>query len=115
MVHEGYNFTNFYTPIWEVSTLDGEYVACTSFYPNEGLEPIFLRSYIHAPFTMGNQLRVLGYNTRAYHNHTYDYYRRDVSHPNMGKDYKGIGNGLEMSKAWPRSDLEMMEKPFRNT
>ncbi|MGI5852593.1 MAG: hypothetical protein ACOX77_10895, partial [Caldicoprobacterales bacterium] len=26
MVHEGYNFTNFYTPIWEVSTLDGEYV-----------------------------------------------------------------------------------------
>ena len=67
------------------------------------------------PFTMGNQLRVLGYNTRAYHNHTYDYYRRDVSHPNMGYDYKGIGNGLEMSKAWPRSDLEMMEKPFRNT
>ena len=27
MVNEGYQFTNFYTPIWEVSTSDGEYVA----------------------------------------------------------------------------------------
>jgi lipoteichoic acid synthase len=110
MVHEGYNFTNFYTPIWEVSTLDGEYVACTSLLPKRGVWSLYFSGRISMPFTMGNQLRVLGYNTRAYHNHTYDYYRRDVSHPNMGYDYKGIGNGLEMSKAWPRSDLEMMEK-----
>lgn len=27
----------------------------------------------------------------------------------MGYDYKGIGNGLKMSKSWPRSDIEMME------
>jgi lipoteichoic acid synthase len=110
MVHEGYNFTNFYTPIWEVSTLDGEYVASTSLLPKRGVWSLYFSGRISMPFTMGNQLRVLGYNTRAYHNHTYDYYRRDVSHPNMGYDYKGIGNGLEMSKAWPRSDLEMMEK-----
>ena len=110
MVHEGYNFTNFYTPIWEVSTLDGEYVACTSLLPKRGVWSLYFSGRISMPFTMGNQLRVLGYNTRAYHNHTYDYYRRDVSHPNMGYDYKGIGNGLEMSKTWPRSDLEMMEK-----
>ncbi|HSL87036.1 MAG TPA: sulfatase-like hydrolase/transferase, partial [Bacteroidales bacterium] len=45
----------------------------------------------------------------AYHNHTYDYYNRDISHPNLGYDYKGLGNGLEMRKTWPSSDLEMME------
>src|SRR5690606_22408371 len=33
------------------------------------------------PFAMGNQLGRLGYATYAFHNHTYDYYRRDVSHP----------------------------------
>ena len=110
MVHEGYNFTNFYTPIWEVSTLDGEYVACTSLLPKRGVWSLYLSGSISMPFTMGNQLRALGYNTRAYHNHSYDYYRRDLSHPNMGYDYKGIGSGLVMSKAWPRSDLEMMEK-----
>jgi lipoteichoic acid synthase len=110
MVHEGYNFTNFYTPIWEVSTLDGEYVVSTSLLPKRGVWSLYLSGSISMPFTMGNQLRALGYNTRAYHNHSYDYYRRDLSHPNMGYDYKGIGSGLVMSKAWPRSDLEMMEK-----
>jgi phosphoglycerol transferase MdoB-like AlkP superfamily enzyme len=62
------------------------------------------------PFAMGNQLRDRGYLTLAYHNHTYDYYRRDISHPNLGYEYKGLGNGLDVAKTWPESDLEMMEK-----
>ena len=61
------------------------------------------------PFVLGNQLKKLGYKTVAYHNHTFDYYRRDVSHPNMGYDYKGVGNGLKVKETWPESDLEMME------
>jgi len=59
---------------------------------------------------MGNQLKKLGYGTRAYHDHTYTYYSRDISHPNMGYIYKGVGNGLDMTKTWPESDLEMIEK-----
>lgn len=27
----------------------------------------------------------------------------------MGYDYKGVGNGLEVRKTWPESDVEMME------
>jgi len=110
MVNEGYKFTNFYNPIWEVSTLDGEYVACTSLLPKRGVWSFYHSGKNLMPFTMGNQFMKLGYKTMAYHNHTYDYYNRHISHPNMGYEYKGIGNGLEMSKAWPRSDLEMMEK-----
>ena len=110
MVNEGYKFTNFYNPIWEVSTLDGEYVACTSLLPKREVWSFYLSGKNFMPFTMGNQLKKLGYNTKAYHNHTYDYYNRHISHPNMGYDYKGIGNGLNISNAWPRSDLEMMEK-----
>ncbi len=109
MVHEGYHFTNFYTPVWGASTTDGEYVACTGLIPKSGVRS-FPRSHEnYLPFVMGNQLARLGYKTMAYHNHTHSYYRRHLSHPNMGYDYKGIGSGLVMTNIWPRSDLEMME------
>jgi phosphoglycerol transferase MdoB-like AlkP superfamily enzyme len=58
---------------------------------------------------MGRQLSKLGYQTRAYHNHSYRYYDRHISHPNMGYDYKGVGKGLVITSQWPESDLEMME------
>lgn len=110
MQQEGYNFTNFYTPIWEVSTLDGEYVATTGLIPKSGVWSYTESSDNYMSFSMGNQLKSLGYKTVAYHNHTYNYYNRDLSHPNMGYDYKGVGNGLTLNKVWPASDLEMMEK-----
>ena len=109
MVNKGFYFENFYTSIWGVSTSDGEYVATTSLLPKPGVWSYSLSKDNYMPFAMGNQLRQLGYLTKAYHNHSYDYYDRDSTHPNMGYDFKGIGNGLVMSNSWPRSDLEMME------
>ncbi len=110
MVHEGYNFTNFYNPLWGVSTSDGEYVACTGLLPKGGVWSFEKSGSIAMPFVMGNQLKNLSYKTMAYHNHTYTYYKRNISHPNMGYDYKGLGKGLALKKTWPESDLEMMEK-----
>lgn len=111
LVNEGYQFTEFYTPIWEVSTSDGEYVALQGLIPKSGLwsfkESGIKKNYL--PFVLGNQLKKLGYTTKAYHNHTYTYYDRHISHPNLGYDYKGVGNGLEVRKTWPESDLEMLE------
>lgn len=109
MYNEGFRFENFYTALWGVSTSDGEYVATTGLIPKSGVW-----SYRHSkdnllPFTMGNQLKRLGYITKAYHNHSYDYYDRHLSHPNAGYEYKGLGNGLNVTKTWPESDLEMME------
>ncbi|NLM43326.1 MAG: sulfatase-like hydrolase/transferase [Clostridiales bacterium] len=110
LVHEGYYFTNFYTPIWGVSTSDGEYVACTSLIPKRGVWSFYLSGKKSMPYVLGNQLKTQGYNTMAYHNNTYTYYKRNISHPNMGYEYKGVGNGLNIKKSWPASDLEMMEK-----
>lgn len=110
LVHEGYYFSNFYTPIWEVSTSDGEYVALNSLIPKNGVWSMEQSAENELPFALGNQLRELGYTTKAYHNHTYTYYGRDKSHPNLGYDYKGLGNGLDVEETWPESDLEMMEK-----
>lgn len=109
MTHEGFNFTNFYTPLWGVSTSDGEYVATTGLIPKSGVWSMYKSGENSMPFAMGNQLRREGYTTFAYHNHTYDYYNRDISHPNLGYDYKGVGNGLVVQKTWPASDLEMID------
>lgn len=107
---EGFQFTNFYTPIWGISTSDGEYVACNSLIPKTGVWSFYLSGKNYMPFCMGNQLKKLGYGTRAYHDHTYTYYHREISHPNMGYDFKAVGNGLDMKKTWPESDVEMIEK-----
>jgi phosphoglycerol transferase MdoB-like AlkP superfamily enzyme len=62
------------------------------------------------PFSLGNQFNLLGVASKAYHNHTYTYYQRDETHPNLGYIYKGVGNGLvlEHPDIWPESDLEMI-------
>lgn len=113
MYNGGFKFNNFYTPIWGVSTSDGEYVNCTGLIPKSGVWS-FYRSgeqKNNMKFTMGRQFLNAGLEkVYAYHPHTYKYYRRDVSHPNMGYVYKGHGNGLEekIKKTWPESDLEMI-------
>lgn len=104
----GFVFNNFYNPVWWVSTSDGEYVACTGLIPKSGVWSMAYSGKNYMPFAMGNQFRKLGYTTKAYHNHTYTYYKRDISHPNLGYDYKGVGNGLNVTKTWPESDLEMI-------
>lgn len=109
MYNEGFRFDNFYTALWGVSTSDGEYVATTGLIPKNGVWSYRYSKNNLLPFTMGNQLKKLGYITKAYHNHSYDYYDRHLSHPNAGYEYKGLGNGLNVTKTWPESDLEMME------
>ncbi len=109
MTHEGMHFTNFYNPSWGVSTSDGEYVATLGLIPKPGIWSMKRSSTNLLPFSMGHQYRKLGAETYAYHNHTYTYYGRDQSHPNLGYIYKGYGNGLKVKYVWPESDLEMME------
>lgn len=115
MQTEGFNFTNFYTPIWEVSTFDGEYCATTGLIPKSGVWSYYQagEEQVLLPFTMPQQFLNDGLETvRAYHNHTYSYYHRDVSHPNLGFIYEGLGNGLEdvvNGNRWPESDVEMIE------
>lgn len=110
MVNEGFCFENYYTPLWWTSTSDGEFVECTGLIPT-GTNSFTKTAQHSMPFGFGWVFRKLGYTARAYHNHTYTYYHRDQTHPNMGYDYKGAkGGGLDVKLTWPESDLEMMEK-----
>lgn len=109
IMQEGYQFVNYYTPLWGVSTLDGEYVNLQGLLPKNGVWSMLESARNVLPFTLGNQFSALGYKTLAYHNHTYDYYERDLSHPNLGYTYQGYGNGLDVTWQWPESDVEMVD------
>lgn len=112
MQSEGFNFTNFYTPIWGVSTSDGEYTISTGLIPKSGVWSFYESSANYMPYCLGNMFRSEGCdNVFAYHNNSYKYYRRDLSHPNIGYDFKGLGNGVEeyVENVWPQSDVEMIE------
>ena len=110
LINSGFVFNNFYNPVWGVSTSDGEYVTLTGLLPKSGVWSFTKSANNYMGTSMGHILSAEGYLCKAYHNHTYTYYNRHLSHPNMGYDYIGVGNGLEMENVWPRSDLEMMQK-----
>ncbi len=108
---EGFQFTNFYTPVYYVSTSDGEYISLQSLLPKENTWSMSYSRNNYLPFVYGNLFKHYGYNTRAYHDGVYTYYGRDKSHPNMGYDYKACYHGLNINcNIWPESDLEMIEK-----
>lgn len=113
LANNGFVFENYYQPLFTVSTSDGEYMFLNSLIPKEGVWSFYRSSNIYMPFGIGNVFKREGYSTvNAYHDHTYTYYNRDKSHPNLGFDkYIGCGNGLEElinCKTWPESDIEMI-------
>ena len=125
MANNSYIFTNYYQPLYPVSTSDGEYMNLTSLIPKEGVWSFYKSSKISMPMGFGTMFKNEGYTSYGFHNHTYKYYDRHLSHPNIGLSYIGCGNGLEKKmncKRWPNSDYEMIdattdyylndEKPF---
>ena len=112
LTHEGFVFTNYYQPGWGQSTTGGEFAHMTGIIPTwvNGNLSFYASHQDYMPFALGNQFRALGYTTAAYHNNSYTYYNRHLTHPNLGYDYYGQGNGLTLTvPGWPYSDLEMME------
>ena len=112
LTHEGFVFTNYYQPGWGQSTTGGEFAHMTGIIPTwvNGNLSFYASHQDYMPFALGNQFRALGYTTVVYHNNSYTYYNRHLTHPNLGYDYYGQGNGLTLTvPGWPYSDLDMME------
>mgnify|MGYP003079330460 FL=1 len=115
LTHEGFVFTNYYQPGWGQSTTGGEFAHMTGIIPTwvNGNLSFYASHQDYMPFALGNQFRALGYTTVAYHNNSYTYYNRHLTHPNLGYDYYGQGNGLTLTvPGWPYSDLEMMAPAY---
>ena len=110
---EGFQFDNFYTPVFPVSTADGEYITDTSLIPKEGVWSFKHIVGNYMPYSYANVFESLGYTSNAYHNHTATYYERDKYIDTMGyNSYLAVGTGLEdrmNTKLWPNSDYEMID------
>ena len=121
MVNSSFVFNNYYVPLWQTSTSDGEYVNCTGLIP-DGQFSMRKSAGNNMAYTLPRFFALEGVHSWAYHNNTLTYYDRYRSHPNLGYDFKASKLGglseeewggqifpMEHPDAWPASDYEMMQ------
>lgn len=121
LVNSGFVFENFYVPLWQTSTSDGEYVNCTGLIPDQQFS-MRRSQHISMPFTLPAFFALEGVDSYAFHNNSLSYYERNFSHPNLGYNFMAAKLGdldnatwggqvfeMENAKYWPASDLDMME------
>lgn len=120
LIHSGFVFSNYYVPLWQTSTSDGEYVNNTGLIP-DGQFSMRKSADDFMPYTMAGFFNRSGVQSRAYHNNSLSYYDRHKTHPNLGYLFKACNLGdlseaeygqyvfqMETSKKWPASDYQMM-------
>lgn len=120
MANSGFVCRNYYVPLWQTSTSDGEYINLTGLIPDR--QHSMRRTSVNVqPFSLPAFFASEGVHAYAYHNNTLSYYDRHLSHPNMGYDYKACRLGdlneaewgdqvfaMEDPGQWPASDYNMM-------
>lgn len=113
--HEGFEFTNFYNPLWYHSTIDGEFANCLSQYPASSKWSFEESADTYQPYALGNILNSQGYKSYGYHDFDATYYDRTSTHPNMGyTTFKAIGAGLDIPDHVMYSDLECIEAVYND-
>lgn len=121
LINSGVVASNYYVPLWQTSTSDGEYVNLMGLIPDQQFS--MKRSAANSqPYSLANYFKSEGAVCYAYHNNTLSYYDRHLSHPNLGYIFKASklgdldeaqwgGNVFQMEHPdyWPASDLEMVQ------
>ncbi len=137
LMNEGFVFANYYQPSFGESTSGGEYALLCSQVPGhfsgeKGLS-MALACDENLKYSLPGLFSLNGYNCSGFHNNSYTYYSRNITHPKMGLNWYGVGGcvtdskekidlGERLSPGWPRSDEELVmftsdiymssEKPF---
>ena len=109
---KGVQFKDYYQPA-SAGTTGGEYQNIFGMLPMAGGASFKGTQNHYNYMTIGSQLDRLGYYGKAFHNNTYKYYDRHLTHNKLGYSdgYMGYGNGMEkyVKGLWPQSDLEMLQ------
>ena len=120
LANSGFVCENYYVPLWQTSTSDGEYINMTGLIPDKQHSMKKSANNVQ-PFALPAFFAAEGVYSYAYHNNSLSYYDRHKSHPNMGYDFKASSLGklseaewgdkvfeMENPKQWPASDYNMM-------
>jgi len=115
-------FDNYYSPLYNRSTADTEFLTQTSIYPDKNVTltwEAYKDNYF--PNTLPRLFKEEGYSTYSFHNYTDYFYRRSVYHPNtlgydvyFGSEELGLldnpdEGSIIFSHEW-QSDLELMKR-----
>ena len=90
---KGIHFTDYYQPA-SAGTTGGEYQNVFGMLPMYGGSSFKMTVDDNNYLVMGNQLNRLGYSGWAFHNNSFTYYDRNVTHNNLGysNGFMGYGN-----------------------
>ena len=112
LANKGIQFTDYYQTA-SAGTTGGEYEVVFGMLPTNGGSSFKKMTGRYNCMTMGSLLNDEGYYGMAFHNNTYTFYDRHLTHQCLGysEGFMGYGSGIEeyVSKGWPESDLEMMQ------
>lgn len=137
LLNEGFVFSDYFQPSFGESTSGGEYSLLLGQIPKKDSGEKGM-SFTLAPdealkYSLPAFFSRAGYLTNGFHNNSYTYYGRNVTHPKMNMNWYGcygcvIDEGLQLdlstvlSPGWPRLDSELIsatvdtytnvEKPF---
>ena len=112
LANSGFKFTNYWT-MYPSNTTNGEYSNLTGLVPDIS-KPKSDGSFVFSinntmNMNIANFFNAQGVTSRAYHDHTAGYYKRNKTHPNIGYIFEGKGDIGGLS-GWPESDLIMMQR-----
>lgn len=111
LANNGFDFTNYWAT-YPSNTTNGEYTNLTGLFPDIS-KPKSNGSFVYSikntmNMNIANWFNAQGLTSRAYHDHTASYYKRNKTHPNIGYVFEGKGDIGGLS-GWPESDLIMMQ------
>ncbi len=120
IANNGFVFKNYYQPIFNCSTSDGEFINTLSILPGVKTCSMKATPGVYLPYNLGMIMKNYNYKTYAFHGWTYTYYNRDETYPNMGYTYYGYDRfntnykyalkGIKYS--WPTSDIDVSNASY---
>ncbi len=112
--HEGFDFTNYYSPLFPASTADGEFRTEWSLISSRGdTLTLYANRNVYNPYLFSNSFD--DYNINIYHNYSGDYYKRREYFKKLGyNNFKSCYYGLNVEcGTFHESDLEMVKASYK--
>jgi len=109
LANSGFNFTNYYAPLYPASTADGEFRTEWSLISSRGdTHTLYANRNIYSPYLFVNSFN--DYNINVYHNYNGDYYNRRKYFKALGYEkFKACYYGLNLPcGTFHESDLDMV-------